>query len=227
MTDQARWSISAQTKDGRTVGIAFDANDEQGMVWIQRPIDDPIRPMVSDAGAGGVVSARIDARELAIIIRTLEKWPLDVLDAIADADERRRRGHSRSHAVSGELSDRRMGLVWISTKCGNAQYAVGEYAPGIKLRPGDREDCVSCERNGCEAVLFAVELSSLRAAAKRAAHEPRPGLRVRVGAGGRMQYSDDGVSWCLAEEYAERIASHGVFCSCDGCARKPSRDPHH
>lgn len=193
--------MSQHGPDGSDVGIAFDMNEERGTVWVQ-----PSR--------GEIVSVHVAARELAAIIRTLERWPLDLMDQIADADERKRRGHTPM-VVAGELPERRIVAMWISTCCGHVEHASG---PVVGI--GDREECVRCELEGCEAVRSSVELVSLRGAIKRAVREPspEPRLRVRRGSDHRLEYSDDGLTWAHAEEYARNAGLAPQQCGACGAS---------
>lgn len=72
-----RWSVRVAGERGTDATVVFDGGTERGLVLVTEPL-----------GVG--LGASVRPGELAKLVRGMQSFPLDLLDAMADRDQRER-----------------------------------------------------------------------------------------------------------------------------------------
>lgn len=72
-----RWAVTVLCERGSEVAVVFDAESERGMVAVTQLV-------------AGTIAVTLKPAALATLIRAMQSFPIDLLDAMADADQRER-----------------------------------------------------------------------------------------------------------------------------------------
>lgn len=89
-----RWSVQMNGEGGRVFGIAMDSDSGMGCAWVEE-----------EGQGANIVALNVRPRELALTIRALQRWPLDLLDSLAQRDEAARQQDVRRRAPTSPLDE--------------------------------------------------------------------------------------------------------------------------